>query len=114
LLVQEGRSRAKTRGVRFGRPSGPGVKWAKFSEGLHQEPPDLEELANERGAATIVLGDQERGFGVKLILFWAPTAEANLLSVKSVSTDISEVQRNTKNLAVQKIHDMTFVFSDGD
>jgi len=44
----------------------------------------------------------------------APTAEANLLSVKSVSIDISEVQRNTKNLPVQKINDMTFVFSDGD
>jgi hypothetical protein len=35
------------------------------------------------------------GFGVKLIFFWAPTAEANLLSVKSVSMDISEVQRST-------------------
>jgi hypothetical protein len=44
----------------------------------------------------------------------APTAEANLLSVKSVSIDISEVQRNTKNLPVQKINDMTFVFSNGD
>ena len=54
------------------------------------------------------------GFGVKLTFFWAPTAEANLLSVKSVSMDISEVQRSTKNLPVQKIHDMTFVFSDGD
>jgi Cytochrome C oxidase, cbb3-type, subunit III len=27
---------------------GPGVKWAKFSEGLHPGPPDLKELANER------------------------------------------------------------------
>ena len=27
---------------------GPGVKWAKFSEGLHPDPPDLKELANER------------------------------------------------------------------
>ena len=53
------------------------------------------------------------GFGVKLIFFWAPTAEANLLSVKSVSMDISEMQRSTKNLPVQKIHDMTFVFSYG-
>jgi hypothetical protein len=54
------------------------------------------------------------GFGVKLIFFWAPTAEANLLSDKSVSMDISEVQRNTKNPPVQKIHDMTFVFVDDD
>ena len=42
--------------------------------------------------------------------------EAKLLSVKSVSMDISEIHRNTNtnNLPVQKIHDMTFVFSDGD
>jgi mono/diheme cytochrome c family protein len=26
---------------------GPGVEWAKFSEGLHPDPPDLKELANE-------------------------------------------------------------------
>jgi hypothetical protein len=54
------------------------------------------------------------GVGVKLIFFSAPTAEANLLSVKSLSMDISEMHRNTKNLPVQKIHDMTFVFADGD
>jgi hypothetical protein len=56
------------------------------------------------------------GFGVKLIFFSEPTAEAKLLSVKSVSMDISEIHRNTntKNLPVQKIHDMTFVFADGD
>jgi mono/diheme cytochrome c family protein len=27
---------------------GPGVKWAKFSEGLSPDPPDLKEIANER------------------------------------------------------------------
>jgi hypothetical protein len=56
------------------------------------------------------------GFGVKLIFFSEPTAEAKLLSVKSVSMDISEIHRNTntKNLPVQNIHDMTFVFADGD
>src|SRR5438105_3801968 len=26
---------------------GPGVEWAKFSEGLHPDPPDLKEIANE-------------------------------------------------------------------
>jgi mono/diheme cytochrome c family protein len=26
---------------------GPGVKWAKFSEGLHPDPPDLKEIAND-------------------------------------------------------------------
>jgi hypothetical protein len=52
------------------------------------------------------------GFGVKLIFFSEPTAEAKLLSVKSVSMDISEIHRNTntKTLPVQKIHDMTSSF----
>ena len=27
---------------------GPGVKWAKFSEGLQPDPPDLKEIADER------------------------------------------------------------------
>ena len=27
---------------------GPGVKWVKFSEGLHPDPPDLKEIVNER------------------------------------------------------------------
>jgi hypothetical protein len=54
------------------------------------------------------------GIGVKLIFFWAPTAEATILSVKSPSMDISELHRNTKNLPTQKIHDMAFVFPDGD
>jgi len=26
----------------------PGVKWAKFSEGLHPDPPDLKDVANDR------------------------------------------------------------------
>ena len=54
------------------------------------------------------------GFGVKLIFFTEPVAEAKVLSLKSMSMDISEIHRNTntKNLPVQKIHDMTFVFSD--
>jgi hypothetical protein len=52
------------------------------------------------------------GFAVKLIFFSAPIAEASLLSVKSVSMDISEVHRSSKNLPLQKIDDMTFVFSD--
>jgi hypothetical protein len=49
------------------------------------------------------------GFGLKLIFFPAPIAEANVGSVKSVSMDISEMQ--IKNLPVQKLHDMTFVFA---
>jgi mono/diheme cytochrome c family protein len=27
---------------------GPGVTWAKFSEGLHPDPPDLKDVVNER------------------------------------------------------------------
>jgi hypothetical protein len=53
------------------------------------------------------------GFGVKLIFFSEPPAEAKLLSVNSVSMDISEMQRNAKNLSTQKFHDMTFVFPEG-
>jgi hypothetical protein len=54
------------------------------------------------------------GVGVKLTFFAAPTAEAESLFVKSVSLDISQMHQNTKNLPVQKLHDMSFVFSDGD
>jgi len=53
------------------------------------------------------------GFGVNLIFFSEPPAEAKLLSVNSVSMDISEMQRNAKNLPSQKFHDMTFVFPEG-
>jgi hypothetical protein len=52
------------------------------------------------------------GFAVKLIFLSAPIAEASLLSVKSIRMDISELHRSSKNLPVQKIDDMTFVFSD--
>jgi len=54
------------------------------------------------------------GVGVKLTFFAAPTAEAESLSVKSVSLDISQMHQNTKNLPVQKLHDMSFVFYAGD
>lgn len=57
------------------------------------------------------------GFGSTLIFFLAPTAQANLNlpPSKVVSMDISEMQRNTKgSLPVQKMHDMTFVFAEGD
>jgi mono/diheme cytochrome c family protein len=32
---------------------GPGVGWAKFSEGLHPDPPDLKEVVNERTPAEL-------------------------------------------------------------
>ena len=37
----------------------PGVSWAKFSEGLHPDPPDLKEVVDHRLAVPVVLGDQE-------------------------------------------------------
>ena len=54
------------------------------------------------------------GVGVKLIFFTAPTAEADPLSIKSVGMDVSQLHRNVKNLSVQKIHDMSFVFPGSD
>jgi hypothetical protein len=32
---------------------GPGVEWAKFAEGLHPEPPDLKDIANEISPAEL-------------------------------------------------------------
>ena len=54
------------------------------------------------------------GFVLKLIFFSAPIAAADAGSVKSVSMDISEMHQNIKNIPVEKFHDMTFVFSNGD
>jgi hypothetical protein len=52
-------------------------------------------------------------FGLKLIFFSAPIAEANVSSVKRAGIDVAEMHQNIKNLPVEKFHDMTFVFSDG-
>ena len=54
------------------------------------------------------------GFGLKLLFFSAPIAEADLLDVRSVGMDISQMHQNNKTLPEQKIHDMTFVFSEVD
>ena len=54
------------------------------------------------------------GFGVKLIFFTAPTAEAVSLSIKSVGVDVSHLHRNVSNLPVENLHDMSLVFSGGD
>jgi len=53
-------------------------------------------------------------FALKLIFFPPPIALAEVGSVKRTSMDISAMHQNVKNLPVEKIHDMTFVFSDGD
>jgi predicted acyltransferase len=49
------------------------------------------------------------GFGVKLFFFPAP-AEADASGVKSSSMNV--LQMHHKGLPVQKMSDMTFVFSD--
>ena len=54
------------------------------------------------------------GFGLKLIFFTAPTAEADPLLIKSASVDVSQLHRNVKDLPVQKLHDMSFVFPGDD
>jgi hypothetical protein len=51
------------------------------------------------------------GLSVKVFFFSGPIAEAQ--SVKNVGIDISKMQANTE-LPMQKIHDMTFVFSTGE
>ena len=53
------------------------------------------------------------GLGVKLFFFPAPSAEANTKIGRNVGIDVSEMHKNL-NLSEQKLHDMTFVFSDGD
>jgi hypothetical protein len=52
------------------------------------------------------------GFGLTLVFSSAPIAVADARVVKSVTMDISEMQQSIKNLPVEKVHDMTFVFSD--
>jgi hypothetical protein len=67
--------------------------------------------------AIVVVAIMMIGFGVKLFFFPAPVAEADTLAVPSASMDIRQMHvdhPNTKNLPVQKLHDMTFVFSDSN
>ena len=57
------------------------------------------------------------GFGVKLFLFSASTAEADTQAVSHASMNVFQMHidhPNLKNMPVQKMHDMTFVFSDND
>jgi hypothetical protein len=51
-------------------------------------------------------------FGLTLIFFSAPFTVADASAVTRGSMDISEMQRSITNLPVEKLHDMTFVFSD--
>ena len=47
---------------------------------------------------------------VKLTFFAAPIAEADARSIESGSVDVFQIHQTIKNLPVQKIHDMSFVF----
>jgi hypothetical protein len=51
--------------------------------------------------------------GVKLFFLSGPIAAPGAGSTRSVSVDISGMFHTIKNLPVEKIHDMTFVFSNG-
>jgi hypothetical protein len=70
-------------------------------------------MKNVAISVAVLLG----AIGVRVILLTAPTAEADPLPIKSVSVDISQMHQITRNLSVQKFHDMTLVFPvfpDGD
>ena len=54
------------------------------------------------------------GFVLKLTFLSAPISEASVGSVTSANIDISQVHQHLQSLPVEKLHDMTFVFSDGD
>ena len=55
------------------------------------------------------------GFGIKLVFFSAPAAEANIHAIPKVSVLQTPIDAaDIRNLPMQKLHDMTFVFSDGD
>lgn len=50
-------------------------------------------------------------FGTKLLFFPVPTAEADVSRMTGAGLDISQLQQGAKDLPVQKMHDMSFVFS---
>ena len=57
------------------------------------------------------------GVGVKQFFFPATQAEADIQAAGSARMNVLQMQTdypNIKNLPVQKMHDMTFVFADGD
>ena len=51
--------------------------------------------------------------GVKLFFFSAPSAEAVVRPAIGLGLDVSNMHVN-KVLAVQEMHDLTFVFADAD
>jgi uncharacterized protein YjiS (DUF1127 family) len=63
-------------------------------------------------AAAILSGTVARS--MKLTFFAVPTAEADQLSIKSSSMNISQMHQNSGNLPVQNFHDLSLVFPGGD
>jgi hypothetical protein len=56
-------------------------------------------------------------FGVKIFFFSPPTAEADIHAVQSASMNVLQMtidHPNRNNHPVQKMNDMSFVFSDSD
>ena len=54
------------------------------------------------------------GVGIK-VFFFGPRAEASLETPTSASMNVLQMHNNVlKNLPTQKMHDMTFIFSDDD
>ncbi len=56
-------------------------------------------------------------FGLKMLFLPAPTAEAVIHVAPSASMDVHQMQidhANGNSSPAQKMHDMTFVFSDSD
>jgi hypothetical protein len=54
------------------------------------------------------------GFGVKLFVLPTLAAEADMRTLSINALQMHFDYPNMKGLPVQKLHDMTFVFSDGD
>ena len=57
------------------------------------------------------------GFGMKLLFFSAPAAEADTQAVSHDSINVIQMHidhPNKNNMPTQKMHDMTFIFSDND
>jgi hypothetical protein len=69
-----------------------------------------EGTAMRRNSIITLLAVVVIGAGLKLALLSTPPARA-VPAFKSGGLDIQQTQQNVTNLPVQKIHDMTFVFS---
>jgi hypothetical protein len=89
-------------------PTISGVTWAHGS--CHQDRSSPMRAHHVIAVVAVILV----GFGVKLIFFTPQTAEADSRSIKSMAVDVSQLHQNVRNLPVQKFHDMSVVFPDGD